>query len=335
MPARPTWKGYLKISLVTIPIKVFPATDAGATISFNQLHAECQTRIQQKRWCPHCQREVPNTDIVKGYEFEKGRYVVMDEEDIEKVRVDRRASSTSRSSPTTRRSIRSISSALLPRAGRTGGEGSVRGHSRRHEGQGGHRQGGAVRPRVSGQGAAARARPDHVHAAARERDPQHGRHRRARRTCRRRSRPTEVKLARQVMGTFEGEVDFKSYRDEYQEGLRADHRREDRGPGNRRARGRGAAEGRQPDGGAAKEPRFDQRIEEEASAHRGEARGQGKKTSPGLDDGDATRTGQRSPDCRQPSRRCRRGCSLLVFADSLRLRRHHPARAASGKPPAS
>src|SRR5262245_46765710 len=88
MPARPTWKGYLKISLVNIPIKVFPATDAGATLSFNQLHAECQTRIQQKRWCPHCQREVANTDLVKGFEFEKGRYVVVDEEDIEKVRVD-------------------------------------------------------------------------------------------------------------------------------------------------------------------------------------------------------------------------------------------------------
>ena len=77
MPARPTWKGYLKISLVNIPIKVFPATDAGATLSFNQLHAECQTRIQQKRWCPHCEREVPNTELVKGsIEFEKGHYVV-------------------------------------------------------------------------------------------------------------------------------------------------------------------------------------------------------------------------------------------------------------------
>ena len=88
MAARPTWKGYLKISLVNIPVKVFPATDASATISFNQLHAECQTRIQQKRFCPTCQKEVPNTDIVKGFEFEKGRYVVMDEEDVEKVRVD-------------------------------------------------------------------------------------------------------------------------------------------------------------------------------------------------------------------------------------------------------
>src|SRR5580765_2416466 len=88
MAARPTWKGYLKISLVNIPVKVFPATDASATISFNQLHVECQSRIQQKRWCPTCQKEVPNTDIVKGYEYEKGHYVVMDDADVEKVRVE-------------------------------------------------------------------------------------------------------------------------------------------------------------------------------------------------------------------------------------------------------
>jgi DNA end-binding protein Ku len=86
MAARPTWKGFLKISLVNIPVRVFPATDAAATISFNQLHGECQTRIQQKRWCPHCEREVPISEIAKGYEFEKGRYVVMTEDDMSKVR---------------------------------------------------------------------------------------------------------------------------------------------------------------------------------------------------------------------------------------------------------
>jgi DNA end-binding protein Ku len=86
MAARATWKGFLKISLVNIPIKVFPATESAGTIAFNQLHAECQTRIQQKRWCAHCNREVPNTEIVKGYEFEKGRYVVLSEDDFDKVR---------------------------------------------------------------------------------------------------------------------------------------------------------------------------------------------------------------------------------------------------------
>ena len=88
MAARPTWKGFLKVSLVNIPVKVFPATESSATLSFNQLHAECQTRIQQKRWCPHCEREVPNTELVKGYEFEKGRYVVVTDDDIQKVRVE-------------------------------------------------------------------------------------------------------------------------------------------------------------------------------------------------------------------------------------------------------
>jgi DNA end-binding protein Ku len=86
MAARPTWKGYLKISLVNIPVRVFPATDSAATVSFNQLHGECQSRIQYKKWCPKCERDVANTEIVKGYEFEKSRYVVIDDADIAKVR---------------------------------------------------------------------------------------------------------------------------------------------------------------------------------------------------------------------------------------------------------
>ena len=86
MPARPTWKGYLKISLVNIPVRVFPATDAAATISFNQLHRECGSRIQQKKWCQTCQTEVSSQDLAKGFEFEKGKYVVVEEDDIAKVR---------------------------------------------------------------------------------------------------------------------------------------------------------------------------------------------------------------------------------------------------------
>lgn len=86
MAARPTWKGYLKISLVNIPIRVFPATDSAASVSFNQLHGECQSRIQQKKWCPKCSRELTASEIVKGYEFEKGHFVVMNDEDMAKVR---------------------------------------------------------------------------------------------------------------------------------------------------------------------------------------------------------------------------------------------------------
>jgi DNA end-binding protein Ku len=86
--ARSTWRGYLKISLVNIPIQVYPATEAAAALSFNQLHGECQTRIQQRKWCVKCGREVPNSEIVKGYEFERGRYVVLNDEDFDAVRPD-------------------------------------------------------------------------------------------------------------------------------------------------------------------------------------------------------------------------------------------------------
>ena len=86
MAARAIWKGHLRLSLVTIPIRVFPATNAAATIHFHQLHRKCQTRIQYKKWCPHCEVEVRNSDIVKGYEFERGRYVMLEDKDIEKVR---------------------------------------------------------------------------------------------------------------------------------------------------------------------------------------------------------------------------------------------------------
>jgi DNA end-binding protein Ku len=83
--ARPTWKGVLKVSLVTIPIKVFPATESSSGLSFNQLHQACTTRIQQKKWCPTCEREVPTAEIVKGFEFAKGQYVILLEDELEAV----------------------------------------------------------------------------------------------------------------------------------------------------------------------------------------------------------------------------------------------------------
>ena len=76
------------MSLVNIPVKVFPVTESAATLSFNQLHVECQTHIQQKRWCPHCEREVSDSEFAKGYEFEKERYVIVTDGDIQKMRVE-------------------------------------------------------------------------------------------------------------------------------------------------------------------------------------------------------------------------------------------------------
>lgn len=85
MASRATWKGTLKISLVTIPIAVYPATEASESLSFNQLHAGCQHRITQRRWCVACDREVTTKEIVKGYEFEPGKYVILLPEELDAV----------------------------------------------------------------------------------------------------------------------------------------------------------------------------------------------------------------------------------------------------------
>jgi len=220
MPARATWKGYLKISLVTIPIKVFPATDAGATLSFNQLHAECQTRIQQKRWCPNCQREVPNTDIVKGYEFEEGRYVVVEDEDIEKVRVDstrvinlekftddtaidpiylERPYYLAPDGPVASQAFAVVREGMQGKAG----IGKVALYGREYLVKVQPREKGLIMYtlRHAGEIRSMDAIDELTHVPEK-------------------LKPEEVKLARQVMSTFEGDVDLKEYPDEYQQGLR-------------------------------------------------------------------------------------------------------------------
>ena len=83
---RPAWKGTLKLSLITVPIRVYPATESKSDVSFHQLHRKCHTRIQLKKWCPHCKRAIDANEIVKGYEKSKGRMVVVEEDEIKAVR---------------------------------------------------------------------------------------------------------------------------------------------------------------------------------------------------------------------------------------------------------
>jgi DNA end-binding protein Ku len=220
MPARPTWKGYLKISLVNIPIKVFPATDAGATLSFNQLHGECQTRIQQKRWCPKCEREVPNTDIVKGFEFEKGRYVVIDEEDIEKVRVDStRVINLEKFTDDT-----AIDPIYLERPYYLAPDGPVAAQAFAVVREGMEGKAGIGKVALYGREYLVKVQPRerglimYTLRHADEIRSMDGIDELA--NVPEKLKPEEVKLARQVMSTFEGDVDFQSYKDEYQEGLR-------------------------------------------------------------------------------------------------------------------
>ncbi len=111
---RATWKGVLKIALIQIPIKVYPATESSASLSFNQLHGECQSRLTTKRWCPHCDREVPTDQIVKGFEFAAGKYVVLLEDELEAVKPDStRVIAVTRFAPAEQLELRSVDRAYV------------------------------------------------------------------------------------------------------------------------------------------------------------------------------------------------------------------------------
>jgi DNA end-binding protein Ku len=220
MAARSTWKGYLKISLVNIPVRVFPATDAAATVSFNQLHRECGGRIQQKKWCPTCQVEVANTDLVKGYEFEKGRYVQVEEEDVAKVR------------PVSTRVINvvqfadaaAIDPVYVEKPYYLAPDGAVAAEAFAviREGMAGKAAVGkvalygreylvAIQPRENGLVMFTLRHASEVRAMSAIDELK---------TVPAKIKPEEVKLARQVIGSFETEGDLTQYRDEYQDELR-------------------------------------------------------------------------------------------------------------------
>lgn len=221
MAVRPTWKGYLKVSLVTIPVRVYPATESSATIAFNQLHAECQTRIQQKKWCPHCEREVTSAEVVKGYEFEKGRWVVVPEEDIAKVKTEStkvinlvqfadadavdpmyvdKAYYLAPEGPMAADAYAVMRDAMQGKAG----IGKVAIHGREYL--------VAIRPHKQGlvmytlHHAAEIRTIDQIDEL---------------REVRGKVNPAEMKLARQVIESIEGELNLADYTDEYQRGLRA------------------------------------------------------------------------------------------------------------------
>jgi DNA end-binding protein Ku len=84
MGRRAMWSGAITFGMVNIPVKLFSATSA-KDISFNLLHSTCGTRLQQKRWCPTEDVEVPWEEVVRGYEYTKGEYVTLTDEDFEKL----------------------------------------------------------------------------------------------------------------------------------------------------------------------------------------------------------------------------------------------------------
>ena len=86
MGSKSIWKGSISFGLVNIPIKLYSTTDYNDGYSFNQLDQEGH-KIQYKKWCPVEQREIPYSEIKKGYEISKDKYVLIEKEDLEKIKV--------------------------------------------------------------------------------------------------------------------------------------------------------------------------------------------------------------------------------------------------------
>jgi DNA end-binding protein Ku len=82
--ARAIWSGSIGFGMVSIPVKLFGATES-KDISFHLLHATCGTRLKQVRWCPTDEQEVPWKETVRGYEYGKDQYVTLTEEDFQKL----------------------------------------------------------------------------------------------------------------------------------------------------------------------------------------------------------------------------------------------------------
>jgi DNA end-binding protein Ku len=219
MAARATWKGFMKVSLVNIPIKVFPATESSGSIAFNQLHGECQTRIQQKRWCPTCNKEVANTELVKGYEFEKGRYVVMTEDDIDKVR----PASTRVIDLVQFDDVGALDPMYVDRTYYLAPDGQVAADAFAVMREGMKGKIGIGKLALYGREYLVAVKPHDrglvmytLHHAAELRGTE-GIEELA--TIPTKVKPQEVQLAKQVIGTFEKKLDLADYRDEYREEL--------------------------------------------------------------------------------------------------------------------
>ena len=215
------WKGAIQFGLVTIPVKLYLATESRAGVSFNMLHEKDMSRIQMKIWCPRGRGDHPRTETVKGYEYAPGKYVVINDEDLEKLPL---------------KTVRSIEIEQFVDA--TGGETNTKFVKQAYylepdrvgrkafellkevlAGQGPHRDLQDRDPRPRG---ARRARPVREHDAALDpvlagRDPRPRRARPARGGVE--IKPAEKKMAAQLIEAMTGEFDPAEYRDEYREAL--------------------------------------------------------------------------------------------------------------------
>jgi DNA end-binding protein Ku len=87
MAARAYWRGQIRLALVSIPVEIFTATRSGASIAFNQIHEPTGKRVKYEKVVPGV-GPVDTSEIVKGYQYEKGSYVLLEEEELEAVKIE-------------------------------------------------------------------------------------------------------------------------------------------------------------------------------------------------------------------------------------------------------
>ena len=87
MAPRASWKGYIKLSLVSCPVRLYPAVSASERIGFNQLHKDTHNRINMKPVDPELGL-VDRADLVRGYEYEDKQYIIIEDSDLEAVRIE-------------------------------------------------------------------------------------------------------------------------------------------------------------------------------------------------------------------------------------------------------
>ncbi len=85
---RALWKGFIRFSLVTIPVNLYSAVESSGTISFNQLHNKDNGRVGYEKKCKKCGKTLSNDEIVKGYEFQPDNYIIIENEDLQKVKLE-------------------------------------------------------------------------------------------------------------------------------------------------------------------------------------------------------------------------------------------------------
>lgn len=81
---RSIWNGVISFGMVSIPVKMYSATE-NKDIAFHQVHDKCETRIKYQKYCPECDKVVEQDEIDKGYEFAKGQYVILEDEDFDQL----------------------------------------------------------------------------------------------------------------------------------------------------------------------------------------------------------------------------------------------------------